>query len=91
MKKIVIYSLTFIIIVLLGLGLSFWSAKKNADDIRMKFDGEVSNLKGRLVLFQGDDFSPCWVFRGEYIHMITGATFDVYVSLLGNVLKEPTR
>jgi hypothetical protein len=69
---------------------SFLISQNTAEKIRKNLNNEVSHLKGQLVLFQNDSFNPCWVFRGEYALVMTGATFDVYVSLTGDVLKVPS-
>jgi hypothetical protein len=89
MKKTIIYSIVFLAIILTGLGSSFLISKKSAEKVRGSYAGEVSRLKGRMILFKGDDFRPCWLFTGEYVNLMTGSTFDVYVSFLGNIQAEP--
>jgi hypothetical protein len=89
MKKIIFNSIVFLAVVLAGLGFSFLISKRSAEKIRESYAGEVSKLKGHLILFNGDDFRPCWLFTGEYAKLMTGSTFDVYVSFLGNVQTEP--
>lgn len=89
MKKIVIYNIVFLAIILAGLGSSFLISKRSAEKYRESYAGDVSRLKGRMILFKGDDFRPCWLFTGEYANLMTGSTFDVYVSFLGNIRTEP--
>lgn len=72
-----------------GISLSYSVSKRRAQAIAEFSKGPISPLKGQLVLFIGDDFVPCWIFRGEYNDVMTGATFDVFVSLFGNVLIIP--
>ena len=85
MKRIILYSILFLAIVSAGLGLSFLLAKRSAEKIRESYRDEVSQLKSYLVIFHDNKFAPYWLFKGEYANLMTGATFDVYVSLLGNV------
>jgi uncharacterized protein YpmB len=89
MKKTIIYSIIILIIVLSLFGASFFISQQAAEKVKENYTGEVSKLKGQLILFKGEKFSPCWVFKGEYANQMTGATFDVYVSLLGTVKKGP--
>jgi hypothetical protein len=90
MKKIILYSILFFAVVLAGLGTSYLIAKRSAEKIRESYAGEVSQLKGHLIIFHANKLvAPYWVFRGEYANLMTGATFDVYVSLLGNVQTVP--
>jgi hypothetical protein len=91
MKRIIIYILIFIIMISIFGISSFYIAKNRANDIALTFKGPLSPLKGELVLFGDDPIFPCWVFSGEYSNAITGAKFDVYVSFLGKVLKQPNR
>ena len=46
----------------------------------------ISSLRGHFLLFLRGK-GPCWLFSGTYLDALTGATFDVYVSLLGKVFK----
>lgn len=55
------------------------------------YAAEIGPLKGHLILFAGDKFTPCWRFSGEYANRMTGSTFDVYVLFLGNVQTAPGR
>jgi len=98
MKKIILYSILFFAVVLAGLGSSFLIAKSRAEKVKESYiyagkvsPGEVSQLKGYLMLFDNDKFAPCWLFTGEYVkvNVLTGAKFDVFVSLLGNVQRVP--
>lgn len=89
MKKLITYFTIFTLIILACSFGSFWFSKNKAEAIRNNFGNEVSEFKWQLILFQNASFSPCWVFRGEYADVITGATFDVYTSLAGKVLKAP--
>ena len=68
---------------------SYLVAKNSANNVALAYEGSLSPLKGQLVLFGDDPLTPCWVFRAEYGNVITGATFDVYVSFFGKVLKKP--
>lgn len=89
MKRTIIYCILFVAIVF-STGLSsFLVAKNRADNVAIAFEGSLSPLKGQLVIFGDDPLFPCWVFRGEYSNVMTGATFDVYVSFFGKVLKKP--
>ena len=80
-----------LVIVVAGVFLSYSVSKEQAEEVAQRHQGSVSPLKGQLVLFIGDDFSPCWVFRGEYEDALTGATFDVYVSVFGRIIRAPSK
>jgi hypothetical protein len=85
-------SISFIIFLLAGACfLSYSSSKKVAQEVADSFPGELSPLKANIVLFGSSDLTPCWVFTAEYEDQLTGATFDVYVSLLGKPLKIPPK
>ena len=89
MKRTIVYCILFVAIVF-STGLSSYLVAKNrAYNVAIAFEGSLSPLKGQLVIFGGDPLAPCWVFRGEYSNVMTGATFDVYVSFFGEVLKKP--
>jgi hypothetical protein len=89
MKKIILYSIISFTVILAGLGSSFLIAKRSAEKVRESYAGEVSQLKCHLIIFHDGEFAPYWLFIGEYANLMTGATFDVYVSLLGNVQTVP--
>ena len=91
MKKIILFSIIFFAVVSTGLGSSFLISKRSAEKVAERYTGEISPLRGHLVLFTGDTFTPCWRFSGEYANLMTGSTFDVYVSFLGEVQKAPGR
>lgn len=90
MKKIILCGILFFAVVLAGLESSFLVAKRSAEKIGESNAGEVSQLKGHLIIFHDNKFvAPYWLFKGEYANLMTGATFDVSVSLLGNVQTVP--
>ncbi|GBC59963.1 hypothetical protein DENIS_0905 [Desulfonema ishimotonii] len=89
MKKIIILYLLLIIIG--GILISYSVSKERAENIVRNYEEPISPLKGQLIIFIGDKFSPCWLFRGEHKHALTGATFDVYVSMSGRVFKIPPK
>ena len=89
MKKSILYIIIFFAVVLAGLGSSFLISKRSAEKVAERYAGEIGPLKGHPILFTGDKFTPCWWFRGEYVNLMTGSTFDVYVSFLGNVQTGP--
>ena len=89
-RKILIVCCILVFILVGGFSLSYSTSKRRAETIALGSKAPISPLEGQLVLFIGDDFIPCWVFRGEYKYAITGATFDVYVSIFGRVFKKPT-
>ena len=91
MKKITLCIIIFFAVVLAGLGSSFVISKRSAEEVKaMKsYAAEIGPLKGHLILLTGDKFAPCWRFSGEFVNLMTGSTFNVYVSLLGNVQTLP--
>ncbi len=89
MKKIILYSIILFAIVLTGLGASFLTSKRNAEKVAERYAGEISPLKGHLILFHDDKFEPYWLFKGEYVNLMAGSTFNVYVSFLGNIQTVP--
>lgn len=91
MKKYIIYFICLFFLILGGAFLSYSKALKSAKNISQYDSEQISPLKGNLILFINDEFSPCWIFRGEYKYLMTGATFDVHVSLFGHVFKEPPK
>ena len=88
MKRIVIWLVLQSVFVLCLALASFLIAKKSADRVAFEFEVALSPLESRLILFGDDPWTPCWVFRWEYTNLITGATFDVYVSFTGKVLMQ---
>lgn len=89
MKKVILCFFILFAIVAGGSLLSYSASKSRAEIIAQNFRVPISPLEGHLVLFIDNEFSPCWIFIGEFESAITGATFDVYVSLFGKVLKVP--
>jgi hypothetical protein len=89
MKKAIIAVSLAALIIVLGAILSYSVSKVHANRIVRESKMPVSPLKGRLIVFIDDEFLPCWLFRGEFENAMTGATFDVHVSLFGRVLKSP--
>ena len=85
MKKSIICANFIIIFVLLAFS-SYLKSKEQAEMIAQECPLAVSPMRGQLILFMNGDFKPCWMFRGEYKEQITGATFDVYVSIFTKVL-----
>lgn len=83
----------FIILLLSGIFLltgyvSFSISRKQANLVAERYRDIISPLKGELVLFIDGDFRPCWVFRGEPKELLSGSTYDVYVSLTGKIIQE---
>jgi len=89
MKKIAVAIVIVLLIIAAGGFSSYLEAKKQAKKVVQSFPGQLSPLSTQLVLFGSPNNFPCWVFRAEYSDLMTGATFDVYVSLWGNVFKIP--
>jgi len=89
MKKIIILFLIIFIIIGILLFLSYSIAKGRAEEVAKRFPGNLSPLKSHLVLSIGNDFKPCWIFQAEYNDLLTGSTFDVYITLFGKVFKKP--
>jgi len=87
-KKIVAI-FTVLSLVAIGAFLSYTTSKEKAAELARNQSVQISPLKGNLVLIIGDKFSPCWLFRGENEKALSGATFDVYVSLFGRVINTP--
>jgi hypothetical protein len=82
------------LIILLIAGSSFFSyaiSKGRAQKVAESFPGSLSSMRTHLALYGVPELTPCWVFSAEYEDVLTGATFDVYVSLLGKVLKIPPK
>jgi hypothetical protein len=73
----------------IGVFLSYTTSKDKAVEIARSQSVQISPLEGNLVLFIGNKFSPCWLFRGENEKALTGATFDVYVPFFGRVIDTP--
>ena len=89
MKRVIIYCVLLVAIVFTAGSISYFKAKTQADNVALAYQGPLSPLKGHLVIFGDYPLFPCWVFTGEYSNMMTGATFDVYVSFWGEVLQKP--
>ena len=89
MKKTKICILIFCLILIGSIAVSYLNAKVKADRVAKSFPGQLSSMSAQLAISGNTDLTPCWVFRTEYSDLTTGATFDVYISLLGNVLKIP--
>jgi len=89
MKKIFIVIIIVSIIVGGGLFASYSVAIRQAKKVEQSFSGNLSPLGTRLIPFGIPGITPCWVVRSEYSDLYTGATFDVYVSLFGKVLRVP--
>ncbi len=89
MKKVTFCFLILLLIIITGAFCSYSVSKKRAQVIAQNSHLPLSPLKGHLILFVGDEFRPCWIFMGEHKYLLTGGTFDVYVSLFGNVIETP--
>lgn len=90
MKIIIAICLT--ILLLFGAGFfSYTKSKEQAKKVAQSFAGPLSPMKTQFILYIDHELTPCWVFRAEYEDVITGATFDVYVSLLGKVIEIPPK
>lgn len=90
MKKLlsVILLLTFLVIG--GIFTSYSIAMKQAEKVANTYPGRLSKFSTNLILFgTPNPKPPFWYCRAEYSDAITGATFDVYVSLTGKVIKIP--
>lgn len=88
-KLIILPILILTILVFLG-WQSLTLSRKNAEQIADSFKGNISPLRAQFVLVKDDKICvPYWIFRGEYEDLITGASFDVEISLFGKVLKKP--
>lgn len=87
MKKYAVISImlaTFMVCVF----FSYTISKSRAEELSSVQGVEISPVKGRLLLFVGDEFNPCWLFSGENEKALTGATFDVRVSFFGRIIEE---
>jgi len=91
MKKILGIFLLIFLILACGLGASYKIAKGKAKKVVETFPGQLSPLNAQLALFNSSSFPPCWIFRAEYENLMTGATFDVYVSLSGRIIMIPPK
>ena len=67
------------------------NAQVKANKIRDTFVGNLSELKGSLVLFESEKFRPYWGFNAEYTDIMTGATFDIDISIFGKVIRQPPK
>lgn len=86
MKKIIVSSVILILLLTIAICFSYVIAKNQAYYVAQDYQEQMSPLKGNLILFIDDTFSPCWIFRGEHKELLTG-TFDVYVTFFGNVIN----
>ena len=89
MKKVILYFLILLLVVIIGMFCSYSVSKRRAEVVARNSHLPLSPLKGRLILFVGSEFHPCWIFMAEHQHLLTGGTFDIYVSLFGNVVNTP--
>ncbi len=88
MKKIVKYAIIFFIIICCTGSISYYLARKNAKSI-VKGNTNLSSLRGNLVLYIDNKLKPCWLFKAEHNFILTGGTFDIYVSFMGKIIKIP--
>ena len=91
MKKIIIFCCLLFLIVLGADFLSYAGSKERAESVEPYYRALNSQLMGQLILFIGDVFSPYRISIGEHKYVLTGVTFDVYVSLFGRVLNDPSK
>ena len=89
MKKAFITIIIILLIISGGLFFSYSIAIKSAKKVEQSFKGNLSPLGTRFIPYGIPEITPCWVVRSEYSDLYTGATFDVYVSLSGKVLRVP--
>jgi len=90
MKKLTVGCL-LILSIAGGSFISYAISKGRAEQVAESFPGTLSPLNTHLVLYGDPELTPCWVFSAEYDNAYTGATFDVYVSFFGKVLKIPPK
>jgi len=91
MRKVLLFGFLVVTIIIGSVLLSYYMAKDTAIDIAESSREQITPLKGGLVLYVSKDFSPRWVFRGEFIGVLTGSTYDIHMSLLGDVISYPQR
>jgi hypothetical protein len=91
MRKLVAIILLLLITLAAATYASYSIAERQAEKVAQSYPGPLSPLKAQLALYGIPGPTPCWVFRAEYSDAITGAMFEVYVSLLGNIIKIPPR
>ncbi len=84
MKIIKLAILMLLIVIILSFS-SFFYSKSVASKAANLYGEKLSFVASNLVLFGGDPYAPSWVYRWEYNNIMTGATFDVYVSFFGNI------
>ncbi len=89
MKKFVKWAVILFTIICCMAPVSFYFAKNNAKNL-VEYKTNLSPLKGTLVLFINGKFRPCWLFKAEHNSLLTGGTFDIYVSLIGEIIKKPS-
>ncbi len=85
MKRIAYCIGLVVIIIIAGIYYSYSIAKTIAEKNVQNYHGAISPLKSQFVLFIDNELNPCWVFRSEYNDALTGATYDVYVTLFGSL------
>lgn len=68
---------------------SYLIAKQQAQKVAQSHPSSLSDFSTQLALFGSPELTPCWVFSADYAELMTGCTFDVYVSFYGKVLKVP--
>ncbi len=91
MKKAISWILAISLLFIVFTSASFINAQNKAEKIKTTFEGNLSELKGRLILFENKKLSPSWYFSAEYADFITGATFDIEISILGDVIRQPPK
>lgn len=89
MKRIIYSSIIVVLIMVIGVFSSYLISKEHAKAIAKNSHLPLTPMKGHLILFIDGEFNPCWVFVSEHQTTLTGGTFDVYVSLFGNVIDIP--
>lgn len=68
--------------------ISYSVSRVRAEAIARPYAKSISPLRGQLILFIDNQFNPCWLFRAKYNEALTGATFDVYMSIFGTQIKS---
>ena len=70
---------------------SFMDAQNKAKKIENSFEGNLSPLRGSLILFKNGRLRPSWLFSAEYSDLMTGARFDINISIFGKVIRQPPK
>ena len=89
MKKLIVCILLLFVIIAGGFLASYFVAEEKAAQVANSFPGSLGSIETQFALHGLPKLTPCWVMRSEYANQMTGATFDVYVSFWGKVLKVP--